>query len=258
MNPMKITLLGTGDSTGTPIIGCHCKTCEDARKKGWERKRFSVMIQNEGKTLLIDTSPDMRRQLLDCNVDRVDAVIWTHCHFDHFGGFGNFYRVQSDVKVYTTPEIHDDIGKFMSFMEYKPIEVECYKPFKLLGMDITLFEVNHPPVKAIGVKIEWKGYKVVISGDTNADIHQKSLQEIMNPDLFIVEALAPKGKFKKHMNAEEALSLAKKINAKRVVLTHVGHFFPPHDVARKYYPIGYDYQSFEFRDMKLVSFLNND
>jgi len=255
---MKITLLGTGDSTGTPIIGCHCKTCEDARKKGWERKRFSVMIQNEGKTLLIDTSPDMRRQLLDCNVDRVDAVIWTHCHFDHFGGFGNFYRVQSDVKVYTTPEIHDDIGKFMSFMEYKPIEVECYRPFKLLGMDITLFEVNHPPVKAIGVKIEWKGYKVVISGDTNADIPQKSLQEIMNPDLFIVEALAPKGRFKKHMNAEEALSLAKKINAKKVVLTHLGHFFPPHDVARKYYPIGYDYQSFEFRDMKLVSFLNND
>ena len=255
---MKITLLGTGDSTGTPIIGCHCKTCEDARKKGWERKRFSVMIQNEGKILLIDTSPDMRRQLLDCNVDRVDAVIWTHCHFDHFGGFGNFYRVQSDVRVYTTPEIHDDIGKFMSFMEYKPIEVECYKPFKLLGMDITLFEVNHPPVKAIGVKIEWKGYKVVISGDTNADVPQKSLREIMNPDLFIVEALAPKGRFKKHMNAEEALSLAKKINAKRVVLTHVGHFFPPHDVARKYYPIGYDYQSFEFRDMKLVSFLNND
>ena len=251
---MKVTLLGTGDSTGTPIIGCHCKTCEDARKKGWERKRFSVMIQNEGKTILIDTSPDMRRQLLDMNVDRVDAVIWTHCHFDHFGGFGNFHRVQSDVKVYTLPEIHEDIGKYMEFIEYKPIEVECYEPFNLFGMKITLFEVNHPPVKSIGVKIEWKGYKIVISGDTNIDIPKRSLDEMKNPNLFIVEALAPKGRFRKHMNADEALLLGKKINARKIVLTHLGHFFPPHDVAVKYYPLGFDYQSFEFREVKLDDF----
>ena len=142
----------------------------------------------------------------------------------------------------------------MSFMEYKPIEVELYEPFEVIGLKITLFEVNHPPVDAIGVKIEWKGYKVVISGDTNADILKRSLEEMEDPDLFIVEALAPRGKFKKHMNAEEALSLAKRINAKKVVLTHLGHFFPPHDIARKYYPVGYDYQSFEFRDVKLTSF----
>ncbi len=48
---MIVTLLGTGDSPGTPIINCHCRTCEDARRKGWERKRFSVMIQNNGKTV---------------------------------------------------------------------------------------------------------------------------------------------------------------------------------------------------------------
>ncbi len=251
---MRVTLLGTGDSTGTPIIGCHCKTCEDARRKGWERKRFSVMIQNEGKTLLIDTSPDMRRQLLDCNVDRVDAVIWTHCHFDHFGGFGNFYRVQSDVKVYTTPKIHEDIGKFMSFMEYRPIEVECYEPFEIVGLKVTLFDVNHPPVDAVGVKVEWDGYKVVISGDTNADIPKRSLEEMEEPDLFIVEALAPRGRFKKHMNAEEALSLAKKLRARKTVLTHVGHFFPPHEVAVKRWPIGHDYQTFEFREVKLTKF----
>ncbi len=252
---MKIVLLGTGDSTGTPVIGCHCKTCEDARRKGWERKRFSVMVQNMGKTLLIDTSPDMRRQLLDMNVDRVDAVIWTHCHFDHFGGFGDFYRVQSDVKVFTTPQIHDDIGRFMEFMEYRPVEVECYKTFKLFDMDITLFEVNHPPVSSVGVKIEWKGYRVVISGDTNVNIPKRSIEEMRNPDLFIVEALAPRGRFRKHMNAEEAMGLAKNIGAKKTVLTHLGHFFPPHDIAKRYYPVGHDYQKFEFRDLRLDSFL---
>ncbi len=247
---MRVTLLGTGDSTGTPIIGCHCKTCEDARRKGWERKRFSVMIQNEGKTLLVDTSPDMRRQLLDMNVDSVDAVIWTHCHFDHFGGFGNFYRVQSNVKVYSTQKIHDDIGKFMGFIEYRPIEVECYEPFEIIGLRVTLFDVNHPPVNAVGVKIEWNGYKVVISGDTNIDIPKMSLEEMEEPDLFVVEALAPRGRFKKHMNAEEALILARKIRARKTILTHVGHFFPPHDIASKRWPIGYDYQTFEFKEAK--------
>ncbi len=254
---MKVVLLGTGDSTGTPIIGCHCKTCEDARLKGWERKRFSVMIQNRGRTLLVDTSPDMRRQLLDVNVDRVDAVIWTHCHFDHFGGFGNFYRVQSDVKVYTLPEIHEAIGRFMEFMDYRPVDVECYEPFELLGMEITLFEVNHPPVKSIGVKIVCDGNTVVISGDTNINIPKRSLEVMENPDLFIVEALAPKGRFRKHMNADEALTLAKKIGARKTVLTHVGHFFPPHDIAVKRYPIGHDYQTFEFREVKLDAFFGD-
>ncbi len=254
---MIVTLLGTGDSPGTPIISCHCRTCEDARRKGWERKRFSVMIQNSGKTVLIDTSPDMRRQLLDNGIDKVDAVIWTHCHFDHFGGFGEFYRVQDNVRVYTTPKIHDDIGGYMRFLKYKPVEVEAFESFEIAGVSFTLFVVNHPPVDAVGVKIEWNGYKVVVSGDTNTNIPQKSLAEMQNPDLFIVEALAPEGKFRKHMNAREALSLAKKINAKKVVLTHLGHFFPPHSIASKHYPVGEDYQSFSFGEGRLDEFFGD-
>lgn len=251
---MRVVLLGTGDSPGTPVIGCHCRTCEDARKMGWQRRRFSVMVQNAGKTLLIDTSPDMREQLLRMDIDRVDAVIWTHCHYDHFIGFGDFYRVQSNVNVFTLPEIHESIAYFMKFLKYKPIEVESYNTFNLFGMDITLFDVNHPPVKSVGVKIECDGYKVVVSGDTNKNVPNKSLAEMMDADLFIVEALAPEGRFKKHMNANEALSLAKRINAKKVVLTHIGHFFPPHHIAIKKYPLGMDFQTFSFGEASLDEF----
>ena len=254
---MIVTLLGTGDSPGTPIINCHCKTCEDARRRGWERKRFSVMVQNEGKTVLIDTSPDLRRQLLDNGVEKVDAVIWTHCHFDHFGGFGEFYRVQNNVKVYTTSQIHEDIGNFMKFLSYKAIEVEAYRPFNIAGMDFTLFVVNHPNVHAVGVKVEWKGYRVVISGDTNIRIPEESIREMQNPDLFIVEALAPTGRFRKHMNAREALSLATKLNARKVVLPHLGHFYPPHHIAIKNYPVGEDYQTFSFGEGRLNGFFGD-
>ncbi|MBC7110003.1 MAG: MBL fold metallo-hydrolase, partial [Archaeoglobi archaeon] len=74
---MRITLLGTGDSVGTPKIGCECRTCKDALKGGRSRRtRFSVMIQNEEKVILIDTSPDLRWQLIRNRISRVDAVIW--------------------------------------------------------------------------------------------------------------------------------------------------------------------------------------
>jgi phosphoribosyl 1,2-cyclic phosphate phosphodiesterase len=254
---MRVILLGTGDSPGTPVVGCHCKTCEDARKNGWERKRFSVLVQKGSKSLVIDTSPDLRSQLLLADIDKVDAVIWTHCHYDHFSGFGDFYRVQSNVSVYTSSEVHEDIERYLGFMKYKQLEVESYEPFELFGMEVTLFDVSHPPLrKSHGVRIDSNGFKVVVSGDTNKDIPQKSIATMMDADFFIVEALAPGGfKFRKHMNVEDALKVAKRIRAKRTVLTHVGHFFPPHSLAIKKYPLGRDFQTFSFgEEAKLNEF----
>ncbi len=146
----------------------------------------------------------MRRQLLDCKVEKVDAVIWTHCHFDHFGGFGEFYRVQNNVEVYSTPQIHEDIGHFMKFLSYKAREVEVFENFTVAGVDFTLLPVNHPPVSAVGVKVEWKGYKVVISGDTNSRIPESTLREMQNPDLFIVEAW-PHGKVQEAHECERSI-----------------------------------------------------
>ncbi len=250
---MKLTILGTGDSPGTPVIGCHCKTCQDARKKGWERLRFSILVENDGKTILIDTSPDMRKQLLKANVDRVDAVIWTHSHYDHFAGFGDFYRVQSNVSVYSSGEVLEDVGRFMFFMKYREKQVECYEPFNLFGVDITLVDVTHPPMRrSHGIILNYRGKKVVITGDTNPSIPEKSIDEMLNPDLLIVDAIAPEGyRLKKHMNAGEAFTLAKKLRAKKTLFIHVGHFYPPNTK----YPLARDFESFEFRGVSLEDFL---
>jgi phosphoribosyl 1,2-cyclic phosphate phosphodiesterase len=245
---MRVVLLGTGDSPGTPVMGCHCRTCEDARNNGWERTRFSILFQSEGKNIIVDTSPDLRTQLLRANIDSVDAVIWTHCHYDHFAGFGDFYRVQTNVNVYTSKEVHEDIGRFMQFLKYRKIVVESYKPFEIGRIRFILADVNHPPLrKAHGVVAEWEGYKVVVSGDTNRDIPRNTLELFKNPDLFIVDSIAPEGfKLRKHMNAETAMALAEEIGAKRTVFTHIGHFYPPHREASKIYPLGYDFQTFVF------------
>ena len=103
---MKITLLGTGTSTGVPQIGCSCKVCRstDARDK---RLRTSVLVETEQTRILLDCGPDFRQQILPLDFRRIDAVLLTHEHYDHVGGiddlrpFGVFGDVQLSASVRT-------------------------------------------------------------------------------------------------------------------------------------------------------------
>ncbi|WP_135603837.1 MBL fold metallo-hydrolase [Methanococcoides sp. NM1] len=248
---MKITLLGTGDAPGTPIIGCDCRTCMDARNGGKSnRTRFSVLVESDEGRVLIDTSPDMRQQMLNKGIRHIDGVIWTHGHYDHYTGFGEFHRVQSHVDVYGVTETLDYILDYVSFLKPRRHDIRLCEPFELIGLTFTLFEVNHPPVKkAIGVMICEGEKKVVISGDTDNNIPESSLELIMEPDLFIVDAIIPDDvgfHVKKHMDAKEALEIAERIRAKDVVMTHLSHYFKPHEEASETYPLGYDGMEFTF------------
>ncbi|MCS7121217.1 MAG: MBL fold metallo-hydrolase [Archaeoglobaceae archaeon] len=239
---MKIVFLGTGDSTGTPVINCHCRTCDDARTKNWERKRFSILIKHRGKNVLVDTSPDLRRQLLDLKIERIDAVLWTHAHFDHFGGIAEFYRVQDDVEVFSAPEVHESVEIFGNFIPYKKREVSENENFKIADIEFELLRVHHPPVDAFGVLIRFEDVKIAISGDTNSEIPEKTVKEFEDSELFIVNALAPTGKFKKHMNALDALRISKRLRVKNLKISHASHLYPPKDEAKKIYPLAEDYE----------------
>jgi phosphoribosyl 1,2-cyclic phosphate phosphodiesterase len=248
---MKITLLGTGDATGTPVIGCNCPTCQDALKGGKsQRTRFAVLVESSEGTVLIDSGPDLRYQLLKAGTRHIDGVIWTHGHYDHFAGFAEFHRVQYNVDVYGLPETLEYILGYLQFLHPKKHEKEMYEPFNLIGLEFTLFEVIHPPVKkSIGVMIRQGDTKVVITGDTQREIPQRSIDLIMEPDLLIADAIVPPTvEVKKHMNTVEAFDLANEIKAKEVVFTHLSHFFAPHEEAVKEYPLGYDGMVFEFAE----------
>ena len=109
---MKVTLLGTGDAIGTPKIGCKCPACMDALRGGRSRRmRFSILLESdeEDGRVLVDSSPDLRWQLLKKDIASVDGVIWTHAHYDHYAGFGDFHRVQSHVDVYALKNTMDYI-----------------------------------------------------------------------------------------------------------------------------------------------------
>src|SRR5512145_3171452 len=190
---MRLTLLGTGDAVGTPKIGCTCPACEDAREGGKsQRLRFSILVESEKGKILIDSSPDLRQQFLRQKLSCIDGVIWTHGHYDHYSGFGEFYRVQNNVDVYGVPETLEYIDQYVSFLKPRYHYVKLYEPFELIGLQFTLFKVTHPPVETpAGVVIRDGDTKVVVTGDTSPDIPEKSLELMKDPDLLIADAIVP-------------------------------------------------------------------
>lgn len=162
-------------------------------------------------------------------------MIWTHPHYDHYAGFVDFYRIQNSVHVYGIRSTLDYISNYLYFMKPIKHEVNFYSPFELIGIEITLVEVNHPPLEeCAGVILRDGKSRVVITGDTTKDIPEKSLELMQEPDLLIADAIIPpRGAIPKHMNAEEAMELASELKARKVVLTHLSHQFPPHEESIK-------------------------
>ncbi|HUW68143.1 MAG TPA: MBL fold metallo-hydrolase [Candidatus Nanoarchaeia archaeon] len=240
---MKILLLGTGDAVGTPKIGCRCPACLDALDGGASRRlRFSILVEGPGGRVLIDTSPDLRWQMISNRLDHVDAVIWTHGHYDHYAGFGDFHRVQNHVPVYGLKATLDYILQYLGFLKPRRHDVRLFQSFTLCGLEFLLFPVTHPPLKeSVGVLIRENDKKVIISGDTNEHIPSQSLEIMQDADLLIVDAIVPPDiNLAKHMNSEQASELARNLGAKKTVFTHISHLFPPHDQAIKKWPLGKD------------------
>jgi phosphoribosyl 1,2-cyclic phosphate phosphodiesterase len=254
---MEVTLLGTGDTTGTPTVGCNCDTCTVARGRGIERSRFSVHVRNEesGESLLVDMSPDFRQQFLDHDVALPDAALVTHIHFDHLDGLGNAFRLFSDLPVHAANEtdsktgesVADTVNRKYDYLDALSVRPRApLEPFEACGFSVTLVPVPHPPLVCYGVVIESENAKLSITGDTNYAIPDDSRERLADPDLLLADAIAP-AKFcehhplggdhhdsagvprtfgTKHMTREGALALADELDAEETRLVHVSHFFP--------------------------------
>jgi phosphoribosyl 1,2-cyclic phosphate phosphodiesterase len=240
---MKITLLGTGDAIGTPKVGCKCPQCSHARKTGAMRLRTSLLVENEGRHILIDSSPDLRQQLLLHGSPHIDAVIWTHGHYDHFIGFGEFYRVQKIPPVFAAPQVLNYCADVFRFLTFDKGEIPPYEPFELFGITITLFTVKHPPAFTCGMVFENAGFRIGFTSDTNIDIPQQSLDLLTDLDLLLLDALVPSDiRIHKHMNYLDACTLARSLEPDEYRCVHLSHLIPwelPH--------LGNDGEVFEFR-----------
>ena len=194
---MRIKILGSGGSGGIPLWSCDCEVCEMARKSGvpYARRRFTIMLSDdEGRNYLIDTGPDLRAQLIEADVRRVDAVFWTHIHYDHSFGFGDFYKAQEKIHVYGLRETVDWIMDKRGLSFVREVIRHYVKPYQEIRVGRLCFQpfiVAHRCAKTpVGwIVYEWKGKKkVVITGDTGINIPEKSVKAIDEPDLLITSA----------------------------------------------------------------------
>jgi len=239
---MKITLLGTGDAIGTPKVGCDCPQCSRAKATGTMRLRTSLLIENEGSHILIDSTPDLRQQLLLHGSPHIDAVIWTHGHYDHFIGFGEFYRVQDIPPVFAAPPVLNYCAGIFRFLNFDKGAVQPYEPFTIFGITITPFIVKHPPAFTCGMLFETKDSRVGFTSDTNIDIPERSLELLGDLDLLLLDALVPSDiNIHKHMNYLDACTLAERLSPADYRCVHMSHLLP-WDLPR----LGRDGETFEF------------
>jgi phosphoribosyl 1,2-cyclic phosphate phosphodiesterase len=256
---MEVTLLGTGDTTGTPTPGCSCDTCERARERGVERTRYSIHVRNErtDEALLVDASPDFRHQFLERDVDLPDAAVISHIHFDHLDGLGNAYRLFSELPVYAADETDPETGESVAeavreryhYLDAVTVSAESpFEPFETCGFEVRLVPVDHPPLLCYGLTVEdpETGAKLSLSGDTNFGIPEASREALADPDLLLADGIVPAhlcqhhplgGQHEaddgtprtfgtKHMTIEGARALGEELNADETRIVHLSHFIP--------------------------------
>lgn len=229
----KITMLvlGSGTSQGVPAIGCECPTCTSTDPRD-NRLRPSVLLQVSGKNIVVDTSSDFRRQMLRYHVTQLDAVLYTHHHFDHIGGFDdvrqfNFIH-RGPIACYGMKQTLDEIrttfryafgsllqeGGGVPQVEMREIE-EGMNPID--GIAIEAITVMHGKLPVFGFRIGSIAYVT----DTNY-ISSEAIARLQHLDVIILDALRHE-KHQTHFSLNEAIDAARAIGAKQTYFTHIAH-----------------------------------
>lgn len=224
---ITVTVLGSGTSKGVPEIGCVCRVCssEDPHDK---RLRASVLVETRGLRLLIDPSPDLREQALRLRLADIDAVLVTHSHYDHVGGFddlrpfcGNF-----NLPIYLRKDVDEDLHSRLDycFREHPYPGVPTFdmhdvgdEPFYINGLKIIPVEVMHGKLPILGYRIG--NFAYVTDAKRISDVEKEKLEDL---DVLIINSLRDKPHFA-HFSYAEAIEMIKELKPKRAYLTHFGH-----------------------------------
>lgn len=238
---MRITILGSGTSTGVPEIGCTCPVClsTDTRDK---RLRASALVQTENANILIDCGPDFREQMLHQEFNTIDGVLITHEHYDHVGGiddlrpFCQFGQVPIYAEESTAYRLQMRMPYCFAENKYPGVpnisieKIQEGVAFKIKSTKITPFRIMHGKMPILGYKIDNMAY--ITDMLTMPAEGYKLLQGI---DCLIMNALRFKPHFT-HQSLEEAIENAKAIGAKQTYFIHMSHHIGLHAETEKLLP----------------------
>ncbi len=237
---MRITLLGTGTSTGVPLIGCNCEVCRSTELRN-KRLRSSVFIETGTTNILIDISPDFRQQALLNNINKIDAVLITHAHRDHIGGLDDLkpynYLTGNPIPVYSESNVIQTIRTEFhyafnpttdSIPQLTLFEIKYPLSFNINNITITPIRLFHENLPVLGFRIGKFAYLTDFS-----HIDNDELQKLLNIDLLVIAALRHKP-HPKHVTFSRALEIIEAINPRMARLTHMSHTLGKHsDISLK-------------------------
>ncbi|MFY7652796.1 MAG: MBL fold metallo-hydrolase [Chitinophagaceae bacterium] len=228
--PITITFLGTGTSTGVPMIGCNCAVCSS--KSSYDKRlRTSILVQSAKTSFVIDTTPDFRYQMLRINNTRLDAVLFTHPHKDHTAGLDDVraynYLLQKDMPIYanqlTQTCIKNDYHYAFAEKKYPGVpqlvlhDIDAVNPFVIGDIPIIPILVWHLKMPVLGFRM---GKFTYITDANRIDALEK--QKIIGSSVLVLNALRKESHLS-HFTLQEAINLGNELAIPNVYFTHISH-----------------------------------
>ncbi len=238
---MKVTVLGSGTSTGVPVIGCNCRVCTSKNPKN-KRLRASIIVENNEENILVDTSIDLRAQCLAYKIKRIDAVLYTHTHADHLYGVDelrifNFIQHRK-IPIYGSEETIESIKRTFPYL-FTDVFYGGGKPYlipniidgnlELSGIKITPVEIMHGDLPIFGYRFSNFAYVTDVS-----EIPDESMNLLRDLEVLMIGALRYEP-HPTHFTIEEALKVIEELKPRNAYLTHLGHSVD-HDELEKSLP----------------------
>jgi phosphoribosyl 1,2-cyclic phosphate phosphodiesterase len=239
---IKITFLGTGTSSGVPMIGCNCQVCTSTNKQD-TRLRTSIKIESPTTTIIIDCTPDFRYQMLRSKTNVIDAIVFTHPHKDHIAGIDdvrpyNFFGKKS-INLYanefTTKAIVHDF--YYAFDENKYPGTPDLCLHKIEENSFTIGDITIIPIKVWHHKMPVLGFRIgnfTYITDANK-IDEEELLKIKGSEVLVINALRYE-KHLSHFTVNEAIDLINTLKIPKAFLTHLSHQIGTHNATNETIP----------------------
>lgn len=233
---MKVTILGCGGATGTPAVGLGWGNLDSKNPKN-SRLRSSILVENGNTSILVDTSPDLRQQLLNADVKRLDAVLYTHYHADHLHGIDDLRQINRSmnaaIDMYADADTVDSIKKRFGYV-LEPLAADVKMHFKptlnphtlkdgdtltIGDVDIDVFVQDHGYCKTLGFRFGPIAYSTDV-----VKMPEDAFKILDGVDTWIIGALLDRP-HPTHAHVDKALNWLKRVRPRRGILTHMGFSF---------------------------------
>tara|TARA_B100000900_G_scaffold255232_1_gene217477 strand:- start:212 stop:973 length:762 start_codon:yes stop_codon:yes gene_type:complete len=239
---MEITFLGTGTSQGVPVITCKCEVCLSDNIKD-KRLRTSVLVKYKQKSIVIDTGPDFRQQMIRENVETLDAILFTHSHMDHTAGLDDIrsynFKSKKPMEIFCSDEVLKALKMQFSyiFADLRYPGVPKVNVNLINESDFYVDSIKITPIKAYHYKLPVHGFRIggfVYLTDVS-NIPEKEKEKMKNADIIVLDSLR-KEPHMSHLCLQQSIDLINELKPKKSYLIHISHLMGLHDQVQSEIP----------------------